>query len=147
MSIAGISDGDWAAALSKSNRSLFNSWRSGGATSAGTSNSFNLYQIMATSSGIFKDCTHITFNETIKSHNSVTFKLVKTGELMACKKKEIWHNNVWLTESQVIDDKLNIEQRWLHCYCIFARMRGYRLKEDTHISLSNSLFMNDSSPH
>lgn len=36
---------------------------------------------MATSSGILKDCTHITFNETIKSHNHVTFKLVKTGKL------------------------------------------------------------------
>lgn len=35
---------------------------------------------MATSSGILKDCTHIAFNETIKSHNNVTFKLVKTGE-------------------------------------------------------------------
>lgn len=35
---------------------------------------------MATSSGILKDCTHITFNDTIKTHNNVTFKLVKTGK-------------------------------------------------------------------
>ncbi|XP_031637064.1 uncharacterized protein LOC116349649 isoform X3 [Contarinia nasturtii] len=77
----------------KTSRSLFNSWRSGGALS-GTSCSSNNYinnfseypsfqtttttRIMATSSGILKDCTHITFNETIKSHNNVTFKLVKT---------------------------------------------------------------------
>lgn len=35
---------------------------------------------MATSSGILKDCIHITYNETIKSHNNVTFKLIKTGK-------------------------------------------------------------------
>lgn len=71
----------------KPSRSLFNSWRSGGAAIAGASNNFSFYQIMATSSGILRDCTHITFNETIKSHNSVTFKLVKTGELDGREKK------------------------------------------------------------
>ncbi|XP_055320022.1 uncharacterized protein LOC129577281 isoform X5 [Sitodiplosis mosellana] len=79
--------------VTKTSRSLFNGWRSGGALSGtGTSsnnhiNNFSEYpsfqtttttRIMATSSGIFKDCTHITFNDTIKSHNNVTFKLVKT---------------------------------------------------------------------
>lgn len=35
---------------------------------------------MATSSGILRDCTHISLNENIKSQNNVTFKLVKTGK-------------------------------------------------------------------
>lgn len=80
--------------VTKKNRSLFNSWRSGGALSGTSSNnhinilsdypsyiqSTTAIRIMATSSGILKDCTHSTFNETIKSHNNVTFKLVKTGK-------------------------------------------------------------------
>lgn len=79
--------------VTKTSRSLFNSWRSGGALSGTSSNNhtnhFSDYssfhtttstQIMATSSGIFKDCTHISFSDTIKSHNNVTFKLVKTGK-------------------------------------------------------------------
>lgn len=79
--------------VTKTNRSLFNSWRSGGALSGTSSNNhtnhFSDYssfhtttstQIMATSSGIFRDCTHISFSDTIKSHNNVTFKLVKTGK-------------------------------------------------------------------
>ena len=37
---------------------------------------------MATPLGILKDCTHPSLNETLKSHNSVTFKLVKTGMLI-----------------------------------------------------------------
>jgi hypothetical protein len=36
---------------------------------------------MATSGGtILKELTHPSLNETLKTHNSVTFKLVKTGE-------------------------------------------------------------------
>lgn len=35
---------------------------------------------MATPLGILRDCTHPSLNETLKSHNNVTFKLVKTGE-------------------------------------------------------------------
>lgn len=35
---------------------------------------------MATPSCILRDCTHPNLNETIKSHNATTFKLVKTGE-------------------------------------------------------------------
>lgn len=80
--------------VTKKNRSLFDNWRSGGALSGTSSNnhinilsdypsylqSTTAIRIMATSSGILKDCTHLTFNETIKSHNNVTFKLVKTGK-------------------------------------------------------------------
>lgn len=76
--------------VTRSHRSLLSSWRSGGAFS-GTSSNLNISEypssqattttrIMATSSGILKDCTHITFNDTIKTHNNVTFKLVKTGK-------------------------------------------------------------------
>lgn len=59
----------------KSHRSFFG-WRGsayGGSSSTPTNT-------MATSSGILKDCTHITFNDTLKSHNTVTLKLVKTGK-------------------------------------------------------------------
>jgi hypothetical protein len=39
---------------------------------------------MATSGGtILKELTHPSLNETLKTHNSVTFKLVKTGEYLA----------------------------------------------------------------
>lgn len=60
-------------------RSIFG-WR--GAHSGGSLNPANK-TIMASSSGgggILKDCTHPNFNETLKSHNNVTFKLVKTGK-------------------------------------------------------------------
>lgn len=81
--------------VAKTNRSLFNSWRSGGAFIGTSSNSHinhfseplsfqstTTTRIMATSSGILKDCTHISFNEAIKSQNNVTFRLVKTGMLI-----------------------------------------------------------------
>lgn len=35
---------------------------------------------MAAPLGILRDCTHPSLNETLKTHNNVTFKLVKTGE-------------------------------------------------------------------
>lgn len=35
---------------------------------------------MATTLGILRDCTHPSLNEKLKSHNNVTFKLVKTGK-------------------------------------------------------------------
>jgi hypothetical protein len=34
----------------------------------------------ASSSGALKDLVHPSINEALKTHNSVTFKLVKTGE-------------------------------------------------------------------
>lgn len=89
--------------VTKTSRSLFNSWRSGGALLGTSSNnhinyfseypSFNTTtttRIMATSSGILKDCTHISFNESIKTHNNVTFKLVKTGMFSIDLRKNKW---------------------------------------------------------
>ena len=38
----------------------------------------------ATGSGAIKDLVHPSLNEALKTQNSVTFKLVKTGESIIC---------------------------------------------------------------
>lgn len=59
---------------SKPHRSLFG-WR--GARSSSLSPGSNM---ATSSSGVLKDLSHPNYNEALKTHNGVTFKLVKTGE-------------------------------------------------------------------
>lgn len=73
--------------VTKNQRRLFDSWRSRGASSGTSSNNHLIISeypshitAMATSSGIFKDCIGIAYNESLKAHNNVTFKLIKTGK-------------------------------------------------------------------
>lgn len=56
---------------SKSSRRVF-AWR-GFSSSA--------IKMASSSGGALKDLVHPNFNEALKTHNSVSFKLVKTGEL------------------------------------------------------------------
>lgn len=56
---------------SKSSRRVF-AWR--GFSSSAT-------KMASSSGGALKDLVHPNFNEALKTHNSVSFKLVKTGEL------------------------------------------------------------------
>lgn len=62
----------------KTHRSIFRNKR-GGTTSNNIPSSLQpLGGSMSTSGGLLKDLGHPGFNETLKSHNTVTFKLVKT---------------------------------------------------------------------
>ncbi|XP_021699772.1 uncharacterized protein LOC5567708 isoform X3 [Aedes aegypti] len=63
---------------SKSHRSLFSSKRGGTALSIVPVSHQPLGGSMSSSGGVLKDLGHPGLNEALKSHNSVTFKLVKT---------------------------------------------------------------------
>ncbi|XP_065081967.1 uncharacterized protein Stacl isoform X6 [Ochlerotatus camptorhynchus] len=63
---------------SKSHRSIFSSKRGGTTPSIDPVSQLPLGGSMSSSGGVLKDLGHPGLNEALKSHNSVTFKLVKT---------------------------------------------------------------------
>lgn len=65
---------------SKSHRSIFSSKRGGTTLSIVPVSHLPLGGSMSSSGGVLKDLGHPGLNEALKSHNSVTFKLVKTGK-------------------------------------------------------------------
>lgn len=64
----------------KTHRSIFRNKRGGTTPNNIPASLQPLGGSMSSSGGLLKDLGHPGFNETLKSHNTVTFKLVKTGE-------------------------------------------------------------------